>query len=78
MFADNEAASHEESRLDGLNSWFSSVSEKRLYVVSITFQVVDGTEKLSSVTAEEGWKHLLKSLHLEVIRELAKIIEGPP
>lgn len=46
--------------------------------MSITFQVVDGTEKLSSVTAEEGWKHLLKSLHLEIIRKLAKIVEDPP
>lgn len=69
--------SHEGSRLDVQNSWFSSVPEKRLKAVPITFHVVDGKEKLSPVTAEEGWKHLLEDLHLEIIRKLAKIFEGP-
>lgn len=60
-----------------LNSWFSSVFEERLEVVSTTCNVVDGTEKLPSVTAEEGRQHLLEDLHLKVIRKLAKTFEGP-
>lgn len=45
--------------------------------MSITFHVLDGTEKLPSVSAEEGWQLLLENLHLEVVRKLAKIFEGP-
>lgn len=50
---------------------------ERLEVVSITYDVMVGIEKLPSVTAEEGRQHLLENLHLKAIRKLAKIFEGP-
>lgn len=67
----------DEKRLCVLKSCFSSVFEKMLQVVSITYHVVDGIEKLPCVTAEDVRQQLLEISHLKVIRKLAKIFEGP-